>query len=124
MARPFKRRHICCLPECQSFRSCDKRENDSQIVMTVDEYECIRLMDYEHMTQEECAKRMKVARTTVQSIYETARYKLAAFLVDGSPLLISGGHYEVCEAETGSCGCSCPREGRNPSFSQGSNDQQ
>lgn len=116
MARPFKRRHICALPECRSFQPCNIQEYDSQITMTVDEYECVRLMDYEQMTQAECAKKMNVARTTVQSIYETARYKLAAFLVEGSPLLISGGHYEICEAETGSCGCSCPREGRKPSF--------
>ena len=110
MARPFKRRHICKMPECQRFQPNDAYDEISQIVMTVDEYECIRLMDYEHMTQAECASQMKVARTTIQSIYESARYKLACFLVERGPLLISGGHYELCEAEAGSCGCRCPYE--------------
>ena len=35
-----------------------------------------RLMDLEGLTQQECAKQMDVARTTVQSIYEQARYSL------------------------------------------------
>ena len=41
--------------------------------MTVDEYEAIRLIDLLGFTQEECAKQMSVARTTVQGIYAEAR---------------------------------------------------
>jgi len=45
--------------------------------MTVDEYESIRLLDLEGLTQEEAAQRMDVARTTVQRIYAAARHKVA-----------------------------------------------
>ncbi len=34
-------------------------------------------MDKEGMTQEECSNRMGVARTTVTSIYDSARKKIA-----------------------------------------------
>ena len=115
MGRPFKRRRICRMPERQSFHSQDAVEGASPIAMTVDEYECIRLMDYDGMTQAECAAQMNVARTTVQSIYETARKKLANFLVEGHPLSIAGGCYELCDADAGSCGCPCPRE-QNKSY--------
>ncbi len=116
MARPFKRRHICSMPGNLRFQPHAVTEDIDQIVMTVDEYECIRLMDYEKMTQAECAEQMKVARTTVQSIYEEARQKISRFLVEGCELLIAGGHYELCDADAGSCGMCCPRDGDEPVF--------
>ena len=64
-------------------------------MMSIDEYESIRLIDYEGLTQEECAKSMDVARTTVTSIYDSARKKLAQLLVEGKTLCISGGAYRI-----------------------------
>lgn len=63
------------------------------IVMTVDEYETLRLIDYEGMTQEQCSNVMKVARTTVQHIYNDARRKLSVSLVEGRVIKIEGGDY-------------------------------
>lgn len=110
MPRPCKKRRICLMPRCRRFIPEAGSEAVHAVRMTVDEYECIRLMDKEHLTQAECAAQMKVARTTVQAIYDSARYKLAQCLTEGYILLIEGGSYEICrdtsvlQSET-----SCPR---------------
>lgn len=106
MARPRKRRMVCRLPESDLFGPLDKeRFNDEFIVMTVDEYETIRLIDYEGLIQEQCAEQMDVGRTTVQRIYNDARKKLALALVEGRQLRIVGGDYKLCGDATRSRGC-------------------
>ena len=75
--------------------------------MTLDEYECIRLMDLEGLTQEQCAAQMEVARTTVQSIYQSARKKLALCLAKGLELRIGGGNYVFCREREKCCRRHC-----------------
>jgi len=77
--------------------------------MTVDEFETIRLVDYEQKTHEECAALMDVSRTTVTEIYQSARAKIADALVNGKKLVISGGEYRLCGGEISSCFGICRR---------------
>lgn len=107
MPRPRKFRRVCCLPQSSSFGPYDRKETGDMIVMTVDEYETIRLIDYEGLTQEECSINMNIARTTVTQIYLSARQKLSQVLVEGKPLTITGGDYTLCDGET--TVCKCPR---------------
>lgn len=110
MPRPIKGRKVCCLPQSERFGPLGRKGAlPEEIVMTVDEYETIRLIDYLDFTQEECAKQMNVARTTVQGIYSLARKKLSHALVDGRPLVISGGEYKLCGGLDASCGRGCCR---------------
>ena len=100
MARPMKERKVCCLPETNLYGPLNRRHAlGNEIVMTVEEYETIRLIDQEGLMQEECADRMDVARTTVQRIYISARKKIADALVEGLILKIEGGSYKLCTEE-------------------------
>ena len=90
MARPCKKRWVCSEPRCRRFGPSDV-SNDEEVILNLDEYECIRLIDYEGLEQEQCAVQMGVARTTVQAIYKSARRKLADSLVNARYLRIEGG---------------------------------
>ncbi|MBR3023872.1 MAG: DUF134 domain-containing protein [Oscillospiraceae bacterium] len=92
MPRPQKSRRICCYPDYWSFAPDHDNANDT-IIMTLDEFETIRIIDHQSKTQEQCAADMNVARTTVTAIYDSARKKLAAALVEGKRIVISGGNY-------------------------------
>ena len=98
MPRPFRCRKIEQMPVYRSFSPDDIKDADS-ILMTVDEFETIRLLDYEGLTQENCANKMNIARTTVTAIYESARKKIAMMLVSGKRLLITGGYCEFAPVE-------------------------
>ncbi|MGN0324155.1 MAG: DUF134 domain-containing protein [Oliverpabstia sp.] len=96
MARPIRCRRICAEPVYDSFIPKGRFTKDN-IILTVDEYEVIRLIDLEKFTHEQCAKQMDISRTTVTEVYKSAREKLADSIVNGKSLLISGGHYRVCD---------------------------
>lgn len=98
MARPVRCRRIERLPEHRSFVPEDTEVTET-IMMSVDEYEVIRLLDGIGLTQGECAERMAIARTTVTAIYESARHKVADALVNGRRLLIAGGRCEYVPVE-------------------------
>lgn len=110
MPRPTKSRRVCCMPEGRMFVPMPRRglSEDDAVVLSIDEYEAFRLMDYVGMSQEECAKSMDVARTTVQKIYSDARRKLAEALALSKPIKIEGGDYRLYSDdekrhEPGSC---------------------
>ena len=98
MPRPVRCRRIEHMPLYRSF-SPDDITADESVRMTVDEYEAVRLLDAEGLTQEACADRMNVARTTVTAIYDSARKKIADAIVHGKRLLIAGGCCEFAPTE-------------------------
>lgn len=113
MPRPKKRRKVCSMPANREFAPVGAGfQLADAVMMTVEEYETIRLIDHEGFIQEECARYMKIARTTVQLMYNEARKKLAATLVEGKPLIISGGCYQLCNGNEPYCGCGGCRKHR------------
>ena len=72
MPRPPRCRRICGVPQVDTF--CPNGSEDVEpILLTLDEYEVIRLVDLEQQTHEQCAAQMDISRSTVQEIYESAR---------------------------------------------------
>ncbi|MBN2504399.1 MAG: DUF134 domain-containing protein [Bacilli bacterium] len=104
MPRPQKPRNVCRMPSQDRYGPLDRPESDAGIiVMAIDELETIRLLDYEGYNQEEAARQMNVARTTVQRIYNDARNKVADALVNGKQMNIQGGIYNLCRDNCGTC---------------------
>ncbi|HTZ39764.1 MAG TPA: DUF134 domain-containing protein [Syntrophales bacterium] len=77
-----------------------------EVVLSVDEFEAIRLADLEGLYQEQAAERMKVSRQTFGRIIESAHKKVAEVLVTGKALKIEGGAVEMASMRRFRCdGC-------------------
>ena len=105
MPRPRKCRKVCQMPKTKEFRPTGEVSCESAVILTVDEYEAVRLIDKQGFSQEECSNYMQVARTTVQLIYNSARKKIADAIVDGLSLRIEGGDYQLCDGSEEYCEC-------------------
>lgn len=103
LPRPRKCRKVCSMPVADAFVS--NNESKDIIVLTIDEYECIRLVDYQSFSQEKCAEYMHVSRATAQLICDTARKKIATALVKGCTIRIEGGDYKLCDGNEETCDC-------------------
>ena len=101
MVRPKHCRRIASLPGSSLFKpagipACSL----GQVVLAVDEFEALRLADYEALYQEQAAERMRISRQTFGRIVETARKKVAQALVEGLVLRIEGGEIEMAKMQT------------------------
>lgn len=107
MPRPKKWRRVASIPNVKAFGPIDDNNNNNEIViMNVEEFESIRLMDLEGLDQSECAQKMAIARTTFQRIYKDAKTKMADAMVNGKILKIEGGNYALnqCNIKCRNCG--------------------
>lgn len=108
MARPKRRRKMYNPPHFKGFRPIGTDDNNSSVVLNYEEYEAIRLSDFELMSQVEASKVMEVSRPTFTRIYESARRKVAQAFVLGKAIVFEGGkvffnsEWYSCQ----SCGCS------------------
>ena len=102
MARPRKCRCICSRPKVEGLQPIGLLTCE-EISLGYDEYEVIRLLDYEGFSQERCAQRMEVSRPTVTRIYEVARRKLADALVNGKRIVLEPVDVMVCPGPRPEC---------------------
>ena len=74
MSRPKQFRKIFSPPLMTGFKPFGiPRTQLEEVVLHYDEYEAVRLLDYEGLMQEQAAERMNVSRPTLTRIYESAR---------------------------------------------------
>ena len=102
MARPPKLRWVGINPRFVQFTPQNTYPaNPSQILLSVDELEALRLSDLGGLSQEEAAARMNVSRATFGRIVEQARRKVAGALVYGREIRIGGGNVLFRPPQTG-----------------------
>jgi uncharacterized protein len=95
MARPQKSRKVCNPPKMKGFQpfgipSCEV-EN---IKLSIEEYESIKLINYDMLSQDQAAEQMNVSRPTITRIYNRALKTIAKAFVEGKAIEIEGGNYE------------------------------
>ena len=90
--RPKKIRWVKCGPQSRCFKPQGRASNAGDAVtVSLDEFEAMRLLDLEGLSQEAAARRMKVHRSTVSRMMTSGHKKLMAALVQCRALKIEGG---------------------------------
>ncbi len=80
----------------EGFKPFGINKNKPQIVkLTFEEYESIRLIHYEKLTQEQAAKHMNISRPTFTRIHNKALANIAQAFIEGKVIKISGGRYYI-----------------------------
>lgn len=100
MPRPCKCRRVCSTPKVEYFkpRGVPLVELE-EVRLTFDEFEALRLADFDQLYQEDAAFKMKISRQTFGNIIESARKKIADVIINGKALRIEGGVVELIKKE-------------------------
>lgn len=94
MARPKNLRRIDTHPIIKGYTPVELKKRNrerSLVIINLEEYEAIRLCDYESMSQEEASLLMGVSRPTFTRIYAHARKKVAKAFTEGRGIVFEGG---------------------------------
>ena len=90
--RPKKTRWIKCEPGERCFRPQYKSLSQLEgVLLTLDEFEAIRLADCEGLKQKDAARLMKISRPTFSRIISTAHSKIGDALINVKAIKIQGG---------------------------------
>ena len=104
MPRPKRCRRISSTPGSSYFKPRGIPLSVlEEVILSVDEFEAIRLADLEGLYQELAAEKMSVSRQTFGRIIESAHQKVAEALVRGKALKIEGGAIEIASGKILSC---------------------
>jgi len=96
MPRPRNCRRVAQLPQANYYKPRGIPLSVlEEVTLTVDEFEAIRLTDFERLYQADAAEKMNISRQTFGRILESAHKKIADALVNGKALSIKGGPIEI-----------------------------
>lgn len=89
MPRPCKRRRIRGSPSSYYFKPAGiPKVNLDESILTVDEFEAVRLKDSLSLGQTECAEKMAISQPTFHRLLLSARKKIADAIVNGKAIKI------------------------------------
>lgn len=95
MPRPKKKRKVNRPPKMLGFKPFGIRFCDTeQIAMQYEEYEAIKLVVHENLSQDAAAEKIEVSRPTLTRIYNSGLKKIAEAFVEGKSIVIKGGDFE------------------------------
>lgn len=94
MARPKTPRYIINKPNVSAFIP-EKSHFEEEVTLSLEEFEVIRLIDYEGLDQSQVAEIMQVSRQTVGRILKSGRYNLSKFVVEAHRLKVAGGCFKM-----------------------------
>jgi len=98
MPRPRLRRRVRFMPGVNYFKPAGVRLRElEEVILTVDEFEALRLKDLLGLGQEEAAKKMGISQPTFHRLVLAARKKIADALVEGKAIKIEGGTYKIVQ---------------------------
>ena len=95
MPRPRICRRVGLRPGVTYFKPAGVRMiHLDEIVLTVDEYEAVRLVDFEEIGQSKAGQKMKISQPTLSRLLKSARKKLSDAIINGKAIKIEGGSYK------------------------------
>jgi len=96
MSRPRRCRRVWLEPNVTYFKPAGVRMIDlEESVLTVDEFEAVRLKDLEELDENTAAKKMNISQPTFNRLIASARKKIADAIVNGKAIKIEGGVYKM-----------------------------
>lgn len=96
MSRPPKCRTVEFVPQLTYFKPTGVPVKElTEVVLSIEELEAIRLKDIICLEQEACAERMGISRPTYCRILCSARQKIAEALICGKAIRVEGGHFRM-----------------------------
>jgi uncharacterized protein len=94
MSRPQKSRKVFNPPKMKGFKPFGLPLCESESVkLSFEEFESIKLISYDQLSQEQAAEQMDVSRPTITRIYNKALKTIAKAFVEGLAIEIEGGNY-------------------------------
>ena len=96
MVRPQRIRNIFFQPNATYFKPAGiPMVNLKEIVLSFDEVEAMRLVDFEEMEQNAAGKKMKISQSTLSRLLKSGRKKLTDAIVNGQAIKIQGGNFKM-----------------------------
>jgi len=96
MPRPRIQRRIRFQPGITYFKPAGVRMAElEEAILTFDESEAVRLIDFENVEQEKAAKQMQISQPTLSRLLGSARKKIADAIINGKAIKIQGGNFKM-----------------------------
>ena len=93
--RPKKYRIVKLDPKISQFSPRGRPGRPDEVELKMDEFEALRLADYQDLSQKEAARSMRISQQSFSRILTRAHKLIAKGITTGSTIRIQGGQYVI-----------------------------